>query len=108
MNISSANHSKYHTLLGRDLAGVRSSSVRKIPVTNSNRIPHNGVRSSEVVGVQQRKVGITVPADGPTNHDARLLRLSNNRLSDIHALMTYNGTATTTEIPRGGTIDLYA
>ena len=89
MNITSPHQLLYRAPLACDPVGGTAASAR-------NPTP----RTIEV--------GVSSPAGGPLTHEARLLRLPNNRLSELQALLTYHGTAMGTTMARGSTIDLYA
>lgn len=90
MNITSPNQSLYRIPLGRDPVGGTAASAR-------NPTPRTV------------DVGVASPAGASTSHEARLLRLPNNRLSELHALLTYHGTAAIgASMARGSNIDLYA
>ncbi len=89
MNITSPHQSLYRAPLGRDPVGGTAASAR-------NPTP----RTIEV--------SVASPAVGPLSHEARLLRLPSNRLSELEALLTYHGTAMGATMARGSNIDLYA
>ncbi|MFB3106871.1 MAG: hypothetical protein ACE1ZA_18375 [Pseudomonadales bacterium] len=90
MNITSPNQSLYRVPLGRDPVGGTAASAR-------NYTPRTV------------DVGVASPAGASASHEARLLRLPNNRLSELHALLTYHGTAAIgATMARGSNIDLYA
>jgi hypothetical protein len=89
MNITSPHQLLYRAPLGCDPVGGTAASAR-------NPTP----RTIEV--------GVSSPAGGPLSHEARLLRLPNNRLSELQALLTYHGAELGTTMARGSTIDLYA
>ncbi|MFB3106358.1 MAG: hypothetical protein ACE1ZA_15750, partial [Pseudomonadales bacterium] len=69
MNITSPHQLLYRAPLGCDPVGGTAASAR-------NPTP----RTIEV--------GVSSPAAGPLTHEARLLRLPNNRLSELQALLT--------------------
>ena len=106
MNITSPNHSLHRTPLGYDPMGGSTATTGKNPVPRTTPFPTSR-RGADPVEVHRTRVGDAATV-GTTSHQARLLRLPNNRLSELHALLTYNGTAMAATLPRGVNIDLYA
>ena len=107
MNITSLNHSLYRTPAGLDTVGGRTPSNRSRPAPQATSIPYE-VWEADGVGRSVEHPDAASPVGDPLSHEARLSRLPNNRLSELQALLTYNGTAVGVTMSRGGTIDLYA
>ncbi len=107
MNITSLHQSLYRTPPGGDPLGTRTATSRIPAAPQTAPIPY-AERDADVVAAQRTQVGVASQADGYMGGNARLLRLPNNRLSELEALLTYHSTAMGATLPRGGSIDLYA
>ena len=95
MNITSPNQLLYRVPPGRDTSGGRTASDRKNPTPPK-------------VSTPQLRVAAAIPAGRSTSPEARLQRLPHNRLSELHAVLTYSGTAMGSAMAHGNNIDFYA
>ncbi len=107
MNITSPNQLLYRVPPGRDTSGGRTASDRKTPTPVKVSAPQ--LRDgTDAAGVRPSRVAAAIPAGRSTSPEARLQRLPHNRLSELHAVLTYSGTAMGSAMAHGNNIDFYA